>query len=148
MPRARAQLPQGAPSSELHLTLGLGMLVSSLYGREQPDSRYHSPSARGPHKDRMLSGRVTCASRWSHFGAHHPSPSGGPGPPHGLQSSGNAAAAVAPWTGQKISSHGETLSNTEEPRGDPLYHRGAPQGPRLRTVSRKEGRMTGRPGTW
>lgn len=80
----------------------------------QPDSQCHSSSAQGPHKDRVLTGHVTCASRCSHFGAHHPSPSGSPDPPHGLQSSGNADAAVVPWTGQKISSHMET----------PLYHRG------------------------
>lgn len=93
--------------------LGLGVLVPSLCGvwGAQPDSQCRSPSAQGPHKDRLLTGHVTCASNWSHFGAHHPSPSGSL---HGLQSSGNAAAAVVPWTGQKVSSHMETPSITEE----------------------------------
>lgn len=45
--------------------LGLGMLVSSLCGggRAEPDSQCRSPSAQGPHKDRLLTGHVTCASR-------------------------------------------------------------------------------------
>lgn len=94
--------------------LGLGMRVSSLWEGTQPDSQCHSPPAQGPHKDRVLTGHVTCASRCSHFGAHHPSPSGSPDPPYGLQSSGNAAAAVVPWTGQKISSHMETTPSTTE----------------------------------
>lgn len=113
MPRARAQLLKvpTAQRASSHTWSWVCWCPASVGVGAQPDSQCRSPSAQGPHKDRLLTGHVACASSWSHFGAHHPSPSGSL---HGLQSSGNAAAAVVPWTEQKISSHMETPSIREE----------------------------------